>query len=58
MSVAVNLELSYSKDKAKGVFKKTKTALSSAMESRMTLEIVSLPRAMKNEDRKGVQNAG
>lgn len=50
MSVVVNLELSCSKDKVKGVFKKTKTAQSSAMESRMELEIVSVPRVLKNKD--------
>lgn len=52
MNVSVNMELSYSKDKIKGVFKKTKTAQSSIMESRMTLEIVSIPRVVSNQDGK------
>jgi hypothetical protein len=47
MSVSINLELIYSKNKVKGVFRKTKMTKSSAVESNMTLEVVSVPRTVK-----------
>ena len=44
MSISLNMELSYGKDKVKGIFRKSKASESSTMQSRMTIDVVSVPR--------------
>ena len=44
MSITLNIALSYSKGKVKGIFKKTQTKETSQQESHVALEVVSIPR--------------
>ncbi len=45
MSVSLKMELSYGKEKVKGLFRKAKASESSSLQSTLTIDIVSVPKA-------------
>lgn len=44
MSISLKMELSYGKEKVKGIFRKSKASESSSLQSTMTIDVVSVPR--------------